>query len=53
MWNLDESARIMPDGPGSTFRVVCVVRDDRIEWVSFNATPGLALIEGIVSFQAP
>ena len=53
MWNLDETARIMPDGPGSTFRVVCVVRDDRIEWVSFNATPGSALVEGIVSFQAP
>ncbi|MBK7672935.1 MAG: hypothetical protein IPJ24_16350 [bacterium] len=53
MWNLDEHVRVVPDGPGSTFRVVCVVRDSRIEWVSFHATPGTALVEGIVSFQAP
>lgn len=53
MWNLDEIARIVPDGPGSTFRIVTVVRDYRNEWVSFQVTPGAALAEGIVSFQAP
>lgn len=53
MWNLTGSVRIMPDGVGSTFRVVAVVRDYRDEWESFQASPGTALAEGVVTFTSP
>lgn len=53
MWNLTGSVRIVPDGVGSTFRVVTVVRDYRDEWESFQASPGMALAEGVVAFTSP
>lgn len=53
MFNLEETVRIMPDGVGSTFRVVTVGRDPRFEWVSYNAVPGLVAEEGTVEFVEP
>lgn len=53
MWNLDEVVRLEPAGPGSTFRLLLVARDYRREWVSFHATPGTGVAEGIVAFVAP
>lgn len=53
MWNLDEVVRLAPAGPGSTFRLLLVARDSRREWVSFHATPGTGVAEGVVAFVAP
>jgi len=53
MYDLDGETRIMPDGVGSTFRVVTVGRDHRYEWVMYNATPGVVAAEGVVEFVAP
>ncbi len=53
MWNLKREARIIPGNVGSTFRIVSVVRDERSEWVLYNAVPGGAVQEGIVEFIEP
>ncbi len=53
MWDLGGRARIQPDGIGSWFRVVDVVRDERDEWVSYQAVPGTAVEWGEVEFVAP
>jgi len=53
MWDLDDEARIMPDGGGSVFRVTTVTRDFRDNWVQYHATPGVTLTEFILEFVAP
>ncbi|MBK8164501.1 MAG: hypothetical protein IPK64_00905 [bacterium] len=53
MWNLNDVIRLEPDGPGSTFRLLLVVRDSRREWDSFQGTPGTGVAEGVVAFVEP
>lgn len=53
MWDLDDVVRVEPDGPGSTYRVLLVVRDVRAEWESFHAAPGTDVAGGVVAFVAP
>ncbi len=49
-WDLGNYARMAPDGVGSTFRVLSVVRDERRDWVMYHATPGVVIEEAIVEF---
>lgn len=53
MYGLDEEARIMPDGVGSRFRMVSVVRDERPDWELYQAANGASTVEGVVEFVAP
>ena len=53
MFDLDQEARIMAPGIGATVRVVSAVRDYRNDWVQYHATPGGAVVEGIIEFAAP
>ena len=53
MWNLSDQPRIMPDGAGSTFRVLAAVRDTREEWAMYQAAPGTGVAEGLVVFVDP
>ena len=53
MWDLGKDSRIMPAGPGSTFRLVAAVRDFRDDWVMYHAVPGAAVEQGIVQFVSP
>lgn len=53
MWDLDDVFRVEPDGPGSTFRILLVSRDERPEWKSFHAAPGTGVAGGVITFVAP
>lgn len=49
-WDMGNFARIVPDGAGSSFRALSVVRDERADWVMYHATPGVVVEEGVVEF---
>jgi len=49
-WDMGNYARLAPDGAGSTFRVLSVVRDERSDWVMYHATPGVVIEEAVVEF---
>ena len=51
--NFIDNQWVKPAGPGATYRIVVVARDDRSEWESFHASPGAAAAEGIIAFVAP
>jgi hypothetical protein len=53
MFDLDERARIDPDGVGSEYRVVAVPRDGRDDWRAFHATPGTGLAQAWLLFVEP
>ena len=50
-WDLDEDVRLLPPGGASSFRLVAVVRDERVEWVRYHAAPGQSVVEGTVVFE--
>lgn len=53
MWELDEDVRLLPPGGQSRFRLVAVVRDERVEWTRYQAVPGQSVVTGEVLFLAP
>ncbi len=53
MWALDEYARLEPpaaDGP-TRFRIVTVLRDERLEWERYQFVPGQTVFVGEVVFE--
>jgi hypothetical protein len=52
-WDLDEDVRLLPPGGDSSFRVMAVVRDERVEWARYHAVPGQSVAVGVVVFLAP
>jgi hypothetical protein len=52
MWELDEDVRLLPPGGESRFRLLAVVRDDRIEWARYHGVPGQSIVAGEVVFEA-
>jgi hypothetical protein len=51
-WDLDEDVRLLPPGGESRFRLVAVVRDERIEWARYHGVPGQSVVAGEVVFAA-
>ena len=51
-WELDEDVRLAPPGESSRFRLIAVVRDERVEWARYQAVAGQSVVAGEVVFQA-
>ena len=51
MWELDDDVRLLPPGGTSRYRLIAVVRDVRVEWVQFAASPGATVVVGEVVFD--
>lgn len=50
-WDLDEDVRLLPPGGTSRFRLVAVVRDERVEWARYHAVAGQSVVVGEVVFE--
>lgn len=51
MWELDDDVRLLPPGGNSRYRLLAVVRDVRVEWVQFAASPGATVVVVEVVFE--
>lgn len=49
-WELDEDVRLAPPAGAARYRLIAVVRDERIEWERYHGAPGQSVVQAEVVF---